>query len=113
MSKVDKNNMYANIANHLFRVKLLKELIDIQEKSGAYITPYHLAHKKVPYMDPKTNEMVTPTSPNAYKVEHFIFDYFHFCSPDHFGIFVSSRDEFLPIKESSDIQKAKDKWISE
>lgn len=29
MSKVDKNNMYANIANHLFDVKLLKQLIDI------------------------------------------------------------------------------------
>lgn len=29
MSKVDKNNMYANIANHLFSIKLLKQLIEV------------------------------------------------------------------------------------
>ena len=46
----------------------------------------------------------------AYKVELFIFDYFHFCSIEKFGLFVCERKEFLPIKEMTDIEKVKLNW---
>lgn len=103
LTKINPEAQYANIANHLFRVDYLQQLINIQKKTGKYITPYHLAHKKVPYFDAQRGEVITPSEPNAWKVEHFIFDVFHFCPLDKFGVYVCTRDEFVPIKEKSDI----------
>ncbi|CAL6037362.1 UDP-N-acetylglucosamine_pyrophosphorylase [Hexamita inflata] len=110
IQKIKPEEQYANIGNHLFRTSFLKPLIDLQESTGTYITPYHLAHKKIPYFDAEQQKMVTPAELNAYKVEHFIFDYFHFCSVQQFGLFVCSRDEFCPIKEPKDIDEVKRLW---
>lgn len=98
---------YANIAMHLFSIRYLRTLSDLRQRLAVPITPYHLAHKKVPYycVDPGSEnyKQLVPASalkaPNARKFEHFIFDVFHFCEISHFGLFVVDRErEFSPIK---------------
>jgi len=100
-------NSYANIAMHVFSLRYLRKLADLRERVGVPVTPYHLAHKKVPYycIDPESERYKTMVSsasiqaPNAKKFEHFIFDLFHFCELSHFGLFVIDREkEFSPIK---------------
>lgn len=64
----------------------------------------------MPYFDAQKNEVVTPSEPNAWKVEHFIFDVFHFCPLEKFGVYVCTRDEFVPIKEKADIAQVQKLW---
>lgn len=113
IGKINPQQQFGSIANHLFAIDFLRPLIDIQEKTGKYITPYHLAFKKVPYFDCAQKKLVTPAECNAYKVEHFIFDYFHFCEPRRFGLFVCGRDEFVPIKEPADVERVRAGWKHE
>ncbi|MEZ6044330.1 MAG: UDPGP type 1 family protein [Planctomycetaceae bacterium] len=55
-------------AIHVFDVAFLKRIA--QSADGL---PFHIAHKKVPYLDEQGQE-VSPDEPNAYKFERFIFD---------------------------------------
>ncbi|MDD3470834.1 MAG: UTP--glucose-1-phosphate uridylyltransferase [Thermoguttaceae bacterium] len=56
-----------SIAVHAFSLEFL-------ERVSTVPLPYHIAYKKVPYVDLKTGERVDPTEPNAIKFERFIFD---------------------------------------
>jgi UDP-N-acetylglucosamine/UDP-N-acetylgalactosamine diphosphorylase len=38
------------------------------------LIPFHIAKKKVPHLDTRTGEMVSPTRENAIKFERFVFD---------------------------------------
>ena len=68
------------------------------EKIGAEKLPYHVAFKKASYMD-ENGEIVTPTEPNAYKFESFIFDAFE--KLDNMTILrVKREDEFAPVKNA-------------
>ena len=40
--------------------------------------PHHVAHKKVAFVSVETGETVAPLSPNAIKLEKFVFDVFQF-----------------------------------
>lgn len=55
-------------AMHVFSRAFLQELIDTGNE-----LPFHLAHKKVPYLD-ENGRPVEPEEPNALKFERFIFD---------------------------------------
>ncbi|MDQ3329550.1 MAG: UDPGP type 1 family protein, partial [Planctomycetota bacterium] len=57
-----------NTAIHVLSRGLLERLSD-----GSNDLPFHVAHKKVPFVDEQGNA-VEPTSPNAFKFERFIFD---------------------------------------
>ncbi|HEX5445066.1 MAG TPA: UDPGP type 1 family protein, partial [Pirellulales bacterium] len=57
-----------NIAVHVFSVELLR-----RASSGESELPFHLARKKVPYVDER-GRLVEPAEPNAVKFERFIFD---------------------------------------
>jgi UDP-N-acetylglucosamine/UDP-N-acetylgalactosamine diphosphorylase len=57
-----------SIAIHIFDVPFLERLA-----TGDSILPYHLARKKVPYVDER-GQMVRPEKPNALKFEMFVFD---------------------------------------
>ncbi|MCH8921861.1 MAG: UDPGP type 1 family protein [Planctomycetes bacterium] len=57
-----------NTAVHVFDVDFLRRMAG--EASGL---PFHLAHKKVPFIDP-SGKFIQPKSPNAIKFERFIFD---------------------------------------
>ena len=66
------------------------------EKASEASLPFHLAHKKVTYLD---NEgiLVRPENPNCYKFERFIFDAFTLF--DNIAILRGKREEdFAPVK---------------
>ena len=79
----------ANVAMHLFTREFL------EEHAGASL-PYHVAHKKIPYVDESGN-LVTPAAPNAWKFELFMFDLFPLAS-GMAGLLVRREEEFAPVK---------------
>ena len=62
--------------------------------------PWHLAHKKVSYIDIETGERVVPDTPNAYKYERFVFDILPLarCS---IVVETCREEEFAPIKNET------------
>ena len=59
-----------SIAIHLICPKFVGELTGV----GKLELPWHIASKKVPYVDCQTGQSVDPEQPNARKFEMFIFD---------------------------------------
>jgi UDP-N-acetylglucosamine/UDP-N-acetylgalactosamine diphosphorylase len=59
-----------SIANHVFTRNFLK--IACQYSA----MPFHIAHKRIPYLDPASGKIVHPDLPNGIKLERFIFDVF-------------------------------------
>ncbi|QEG37040.1 UTP--glucose-1-phosphate uridylyltransferase [Bythopirellula goksoeyrii] len=57
-----------SLAIHVFERTLFERAL---EKTD--ILPFHIARKKVPFVNPD-GKQVTPTEPNAFKFERFIFD---------------------------------------
>lgn len=57
-----------NIAIHVFDLNFLESVANKAEG-----LPFHRAHKKVAHVDPEGN-LVSPTEPNAFKFERFVFD---------------------------------------
>lgn len=80
-----------SIAVHAFSVRWLRELF-----ASGYEMPLHRAHKKVPHLDAQ-GERVSPTEPNAWKLERFLFDIFP--EADRFEAHEVKRAwEFAPVK---------------
>ncbi|MGO4537869.1 UTP--glucose-1-phosphate uridylyltransferase [Paenibacillus sp. 2TAB19] len=78
-----------NISIHLFR-------LDFIEKHADTDLPYHVAKKKIDYVDAE-GRYVEPTEPNAYKLERFIFDFFPMS--DGMTVLKAGREgEFAPVK---------------
>ncbi len=84
----------ANIAMHLFTRSFL------ETHAGASL-PFHLAHKKIAYVDPAGNT-ITPASPNAYKFELFMFDLFPMAG-EMAGLLVRREEEFAPVKNKDGV----------
>jgi UDP-N-acetylglucosamine/UDP-N-acetylgalactosamine diphosphorylase len=57
-----------SIAVHMFRRAFLERMLALDDA-----LPFHIAHKKVPYVD-TDGRSVEPPEPNALKFERFIFD---------------------------------------
>lgn len=57
-----------SIAVHVIGANFLARTADLADA-----LPFHVAHKKVPYVDP-SGQTIEPTEPNAIKFERFIFD---------------------------------------
>ena len=64
-----------NICNHFMTIRFLEHVCDPTQEA---LLPYHVAHKKVPHLDIDSGKVITPTQPNALKLEKFIFDVFQF-----------------------------------
>jgi UDP-N-acetylglucosamine/UDP-N-acetylgalactosamine diphosphorylase len=78
-------------AIHLFTLDFL------QGMAGAEVAlPFHLARKKVPYLDAAGN-LVQPTQENALKFEMFIFDVLPLAQ-SWTVVETSRREEFMPLK---------------
>jgi UDP-N-acetylglucosamine/UDP-N-acetylgalactosamine diphosphorylase len=88
-------------AIHIFDVDFLTRLTE-----GAGMLPFHVARKKVPYLDEK-GQTVQPDKENALKFERFIFDVLPLA--DRWLVMETShREEFAPLKnaEGADSPKA-------
>lgn len=84
----------ANICNHYVSVRFLSEVI-LPNLSSTY----HIAKKKIPYMDAFTRHTVDPSSINGLKLEMFIFDVFPLASRWTL-VEVAREDEFAPVKNA-------------
>lgn len=83
----------SHVMCNLFNIKAI-------EKIANQKLPYHVAHKKIKYIDMNTKTLVEPTEPNAYKFEAFIFDGFNYF--DNISIMRGVRkNEFAPVKNAS------------
>jgi len=85
-----------SIAVHIISVKLVEQLTG----GETFALPLHAARKIVPHVDPDTGERLDPETPNAVKLESFVFD----ALPQARSSIVyetSRTEEFAPIKNAS------------
>jgi UDP-N-acetylglucosamine/UDP-N-acetylgalactosamine diphosphorylase len=81
-------------AIHIFAVDFLSRVTQ-----GPLQIPYHLARKKVPYLD-ETGTLVHPERENALKFEMFIFDVLPLA--ERWAVVETSRrEEFVPVKNAT------------
>ena len=91
-----------SIAIHMIRVDFVASL---NEKEDGFGLPYHRAQKKVPYLDLESQERVEPPSPNAVKLETFVFDALPLCEQSI--VYETDRvEEFAPIKNATGVDSA-------
>lgn len=87
-----------SIAIHVIATDFI-ERINTQE--CGFSLPYNRADKKVAYWDETNNTTVTPTKPNAVKLETFVFDALPLCAES--VILETDRiEEFSPIKNADE-----------
>ena len=84
----------ANIATHLFTVEFL-------ERNASAALPYHVAHKKIAHVD-DSGALASPSVPNAWKFELFMFDLFPLAG-SMAGLLVSREEEFAPVKNKDGV----------
>jgi UDP-N-acetylglucosamine/UDP-N-acetylgalactosamine diphosphorylase len=84
-----------NTAIHLFDLDFIDTIT-----AGETRLPFHTARKKVPHYDPASGVMVTPTTENAFKFEHFIFDALPMAKQT-LAVSVQREDEFAPLKNAT------------
>lgn len=90
-----------SIAIHAIR----RDFIESLNKGDAFALPFHRAEKKVPHLKLDTGERVEPSSPNAVKLETFVFDALPLCETSI--IYETDRvEEFAPIKNASGADSA-------
>jgi UDP-N-acetylglucosamine/UDP-N-acetylgalactosamine diphosphorylase len=82
-----------NPAIHLFDVAFLRKVTQ-----GADRIPWHLARKKVPYVD-EHGRRVEPAKENALKFERFIFDVLP--QADRWSVAAITKKEFEPLKNAT------------
>jgi len=82
-----------NIAIHIFSIAFLEKLFQME----TYL-PYHIAIKKVPFIDKKGN-LITPEENNAIKFETFIFDILKHVQKS-VVMEVVRKEEFSPVKNA-------------
>jgi UDP-N-acetylglucosamine/UDP-N-acetylgalactosamine diphosphorylase len=82
-----------SIAVHMFRVAFLERALALADA-----LPFHIAHKKVPYID-DAGRLIEPQQPNALKFERFIFDLLpHAERP--LVVECAEEDVFAPLKNA-------------
>ncbi len=82
-----------NPAIHLLSVDFVQRTYDHFDEF-----PWHLAHKKIPYLDAAGN-LVKPDKPNGYKFETFVFDALRFIKHAPLGLEITPEGEYTPIKQ--------------
>ncbi|MBN1895494.1 UDPGP type 1 family protein, partial [bacterium] len=80
-----------SIGIHLVRTDFVRK-----ELSGGCRLPFHVAHKKIPFLD-ENGKAVSPEKPNGYKFETFIFDALQDASKPLI-LEVRREEEFSPVK---------------
>ena len=88
-----------SIAIHVFNRDFIARLGGSGE--GGTALPFHLAHKKVPYIDSEGVKH-EPTAPNGYKFEMFVFDALPFAE-NPVIIETAREDDFSPVKNAEGV----------
>lgn len=92
-----------SIAIHVLSVEFVDRITGRESNEGL---PVHKAHKKVPSYLPSENRVVSPETPNATKLEMFIFDAIPLASRSL--VYETDRvEEFAPIKNSEGVDSAR------
>ena len=91
-----------SIAIHLFNRDFVNRLGSGADESARL--PFHLAHKKVSYLD-TTGNIQSPAEPNAYKFEMFVFDALPFAA-NPVIIETAREDDFSPVKNADGVDSA-------
>jgi UDP-N-acetylglucosamine/UDP-N-acetylgalactosamine diphosphorylase len=60
-----------SVAMHYFTMDFLEKVCDESVR-----LPFHVAKKKISYLDLSTSTVVQPKEPNGIKLEQFVFDVF-------------------------------------
>jgi UDP-N-acetylglucosamine/UDP-N-acetylgalactosamine diphosphorylase len=84
-----------SIAIHVIGVEFVERL----NAGGDFGLPFHRAEKQVPCVDPETGEAISPTEPNAIKLETFVFDALALAG-DVAVLETERVEEFAPIKNA-------------
>jgi UDP-N-acetylglucosamine pyrophosphorylase len=83
-----------NLSIHLFRTDFIERHADTD-------IPYHVAYKAIKYVDDQ-GDPVQPASPNAYKFEKLIFDFFPLV--DRMTVLkIRREEEFAPVKNKEGV----------
>lgn len=83
-----------NIANHFYTTAFLHSVESFEEELA-----FHIARKKIPFVDFESGKQVMPSKPNGMKLEMFVFDVFPFTQ--HFAVLeVARNEEFSPLKNA-------------
>ena len=85
-----------SIAIHLIAVDFVERL---NTSPGGFALPWNRADKKVPHFDPQTGKTVRPDTPNAVKLETFVFDAIPL-SRQAIVLETLREEEFAPIKNA-------------
>ena len=86
----------ANIVNHYYSFRFLETI-----EEWVHELPYHVARKKIPYIDIEKGEAIKPEKPNGIKLEQFVFDVFPMLELEKFAsLEVKREDEFSPLKNA-------------
>lgn len=84
----------ANIVSHFYTTAFLKRVESFEDQLA-----FHVARKKIPYIDTESGELVKPAKPNGMKLEMFVFDVF--AHTERFAALeVERREEFSPLKNA-------------
>jgi len=83
-----------SIAIHMLKVSFVERL-----NQGDLSLPFHVAHKKIPYLD-DAGTRVEPEAPNGYKFETFIFDALS-QAKQAIVMEVLREEEFSPVKNAT------------
>ncbi len=88
-----------SIAIHMIRVDFVESL---NTQPSGFALPYHRAEKKVRCVDPDTGQPLSPDTPNAVKLELFVFDALPLCQRSI--VYETDRtQEFAPIKNAEGV----------
>ncbi|KAL0092233.1 nucleotide-diphospho-sugar transferase [Phycomyces blakesleeanus] len=84
----------ANIANHFFSTAFLERV-----PTFAAELEYHIAKKKIKFVDLETGEQISPKANSGMKLECFVFDVFPFAHSLSV-LEVDRKDDFSPLKNA-------------
>lgn len=86
---------HANIVNHFYTTDFLRK---VESFENDFV--YHIANKKIPFVDMETGQTVKPDQVNGMKLEMFVFDVFP--KAEKFAVLeVPREEEFSPLKNAN------------
>ena len=82
-----------NPAIHILSVEFVERVFAIFDRF-----PWHCSHKAIPHLD-ESGKAVSPSGPNGYKFETFVFDALEFTTRDPVILEIDREGEFTPTKK--------------